>query len=80
MEIIAAVVGALLGLGASGISGYMRRDSEDSKAVIRLTAGVEHIAREVSMLRSELREDLGAVYPRLNTIEQRLAALEAHQH
>lgn len=77
IEVVAAVVGAVLGITATGISGFMRRDTEDSKAVVRLTAAVEHIAGEVSLLRKELREDLGAVYPRINSIEQRVAALEA---
>lgn len=66
-----------MGITASGVSGYMRRDSEDSKAVIRLTSAVEHIAGEVSLLRQEIKEDRQELYPRINRIEQRLAAMEA---
>ena len=77
IEVVAAVVGAVMGITASSVSGYMKRDSEDSKAVIRLTSAVEHIAGEVSLLRQEIKEDRQELYPRINRIEQRLAAMEA---
>ena len=77
VEVLAALVGAVLGIGASGVGGFMRRDEEAGKAVVRLTAAVEHIAGEVSMLRQEIKEDRQELYPRLNVIEQRLAKLEA---
>ena len=77
IEVMAALVGAVLGIGASSVGGFMRRDEEAGKAVVRLTAAVEHIAGEVSMLRQEIKEDRQELYPRLNVIEQRLAKLEA---
>lgn len=48
VEVLAAVIGAAVGIGASGIGNFMRKDDEASKAVIRLTLAVEHIAGEVS--------------------------------
>ena len=77
IEVLAALVGAIVGIGASGIGSFMRKDDEAARAVIRLTAGVEHIASEVSMLRQEIKDDRQELYPRLNAIEQRLAKLEA---
>jgi hypothetical protein len=77
IEVLAALIGAVVGIGASGVGTFMRKDEEASKAVIRLTAAVEHIAGEVSMLRQEIKEDRQELYPRLNGIEQRLATLEA---
>jgi len=77
VEVFAAVVGAVVGIGASGIGNFMRKDDEAARAVIRLTAAVEHIASEVSLLRAEVKEDRQELYPRLNVIEQRLAVLEA---
>lgn len=76
VEVLAAVIGAVVGIGASGVGSFMRKDEESSKAVIRLTAAVEHIASEVSLLRAEVKEDRQELYPRLNAIEQRLAVLE----
>jgi predicted nucleic acid-binding Zn-ribbon protein len=77
IEMMAAVIGAVIGIGASGIGSFIRRDDEASKAVVRLTAAVEHIAGEVSLLRQEIKDDRQELYPRLNAIEQRLAKLEA---
>ena len=76
VEIAAALVGAAVAIGASGIGNFIRRDDEASKAVVRLTAAVEHIAGEVSLLRTEIKDDRQELYPRLNAIEQRLAKLE----
>lgn len=77
IEVIAAVIGASVAVAASGIGGFMRRDDEASKAVVRLTSAVEHIADQVSLLRNEIKEDRQELFPRLNHIEQRLAKLEA---
>ena len=79
IELIAAAAGALIGITASGIGGFMRRDTEASMAVVRLTSAVEHIAGEVSLLRQEIKEDRQELYPRIGNIEQRLAKLEAKQ-
>jgi hypothetical protein len=76
VEIVAALAGAVLAIGAGGVGSFLRKDEEASKAVIRLTAAVEHIAGEVSLLRTEIKEDRQELYPRLNAIEQRLAVLE----
>lgn len=76
IEVVAALAGAVLAIGAGGIGSIMKKDEEASKAVIRLTAAVEHIAGEVSLLRTEIKEDRQELYPRLNAIEQRLTKLE----
>ena len=76
VEVVAALAGAVLAIGAGGVGSFMRKDEEASRAVVRLTAAVEHIAGEVSLLRSEIKEDRQELYPRLNAIEQRLAVLE----
>jgi hypothetical protein len=79
VEIIAAAIGAAVGVTASGIGGMLRRDNDAASAVVRLTAAVEHIAGEVSLMRGEMREDRTEVFGRLGKIEQRVATLEARQ-
>jgi hypothetical protein len=76
VEVLAAVIGAVVGIGASGIGNFMRKDDEAARAVIRLTVAVEHIAGEVSLLRQEIKDDRQELFPRLNSIEQRLTVLE----
>ena len=79
MELIAAVIGASLGIIAGGVSGFLRKDRSEAIAVVRLTAAVEHIASEVSLMREEIRQDRQELYPRINQIENRLTKLEAQQ-
>lgn len=77
VEVVAAVIGAAIGIAASGLGNFVKKDAESSMAVVRLTTAVEHIAGEVSLLRTEIKEDRQELYPRINAIEQRLASLEA---
>lgn len=74
---LAAALGAAMGIAAGGLGGMLRKDSDAAIAVVRLTTAVEHIAGEVSLLRTEIKEDARELYPRLNTIEQRLSTIEA---
>ena len=76
IEVIAAAVGASIGIMASGLGGIMKRDNEAGMAVVRLTTAVEHIAGEVSLLRNEIKGDRQELYPRMNSIEQRITVLE----
>jgi hypothetical protein len=57
----------------------MRRDTEAAISVVRLTAAVEHIASEVSLMREEIKQDRQELYPRINQIENRLTKLEAQK-
>ena len=47
--------------------------------MVRLTVAVEHIAGEVSLLRSEIKSDRQELYPRINAMEQRIAILESRE-
>jgi len=79
LELVAAALGAGIGIAASGVGGFVRKDQESAIAVIRLTAAVEHIAEQVSLMREEIKQDRQELYPRINQIEQRLTHLEARQ-
>lgn len=77
IELIAAAVGASIGIIASSVGGLLRRDRSEAIAVVRLTAAVEHIASEVSLMREEIKQDRQELYPRINQIENRLTKLES---
>jgi hypothetical protein len=47
--------------------------------VVRLTAAVEHIAEQVSLMREEIKQDRQELFPRINQIEQRLTKLESQK-
>lgn len=77
MEIIAAAVGALIGIASSSLGSLYKKDSQNSTTIARLTAAVEHIAGEISLMREEMRDDRAEMFGRLGHCEQRVAALEA---
>ncbi|MFN7883502.1 MAG: hypothetical protein ACK5PF_10895, partial [bacterium] len=72
-EFLIILAGWGLGVSPSSVQGLQRkerdasdRDREAALVVVRLTTTVEPIAKEVSLLRSELKEDRQILDPRLN--------------
>lgn len=77
IEVIAAIAGASISVAAMGAMGFSRRNDEAREAVIRLTAAVEHIATQLEMLHTDIKEDRKETFTRLNGVEQRVTMLEA---
>jgi len=77
IELIAAVAGASISVAAMGAMGFSRRNDEARDAVVRLTSAVEHIADQLSVLHTDIKEDRKETFTRLNTVEQRVSKLEA---
>jgi len=77
IELIAAVAGASISVAAMGAMGVSRRNDEARDAVVRLTSAVEHIATQLEVLGSDIKEDRKETFTRLNTVEQRVSKLEA---
>jgi hypothetical protein len=76
IEIIAAIAGASISVGAMGAMGFGKRNDEARDAVIRLTSAVEHIATQLEAMHSDIRDDRRETYTRLNSVEQRVSKLE----
>jgi hypothetical protein len=77
IEVIAAVVGASISIGAMGAIGMTKRNDEARDAVIRLTLAVEHIATQLEVMHVDIKESQKETYGRLNNVEQRVSKLEA---
>lgn len=77
VEVAAAVVGAAITVGAMGLGSGAKRAAEGRDAVIRLTAAVENVATRLETLHVDIKADRRETYTRLNSIEQRVAKLEA---
>jgi len=77
VEIIAAVAGASISVAAMGAMGYHSKRTDEARAVIRLTMAVEHIATQLEVLHSDIKEDRKETFGRLSTVEQRVSKLEA---
>jgi len=80
IEVIAAIAGASISVAAMGAMGFSRRNDEAREAVIRLTAAVEHIATQLEVLHTDIKEDRKETFTRLNGVEQRVTMLEARPH
>ena len=77
IEIIAAVAGASISVAAMTAATSGRRNEEARDAVVRLTSAVEHIASQLEVLHSDIKEDRKETFTRLSTVEQRVSKLEA---
>jgi hypothetical protein len=76
IEVIAAVAGASISVAAMGAMGFSRKSDEARDAVIRLTSAVEHIATQLEVLHSDIKQDRRETFGRLSTVEQRVSKLE----
>jgi hypothetical protein len=77
IEVLAAVAGAAITAAAMGLGGFTKRNDEARTAVIRLTTSVEHIAKQLEVIHTDMREANRETYTRLNSVEQRVSKLEA---
>jgi hypothetical protein len=78
IEILAAVTGASISVACMGFMGVGKRNDEARDAVIRLTASVEHIAEQLTVIHTDMRDANRETFTRLNSVEQRVSKLEAH--
>lgn len=70
------------GIGGGASRWVVARGVEDKKAniaIVKLSAGVEHIAAELTAIREDMRTDRRELFGRLGIAEQRIAKLEAHR-
>lgn len=77
VEILAAVAGASISVAAMAFTGITRRSNESRDAVLRLTMAVEAVASKMEELHIDFKSDRKEVFGRLNSMEQRIAKLEA---
>jgi hypothetical protein len=77
VEVVAAIAGASISVAAMGAMGFSRKSDEARDAVIRLTSAVEHIATQLEVLHTDIKEDRKEMFNRLNITEQRISKLEA---
>jgi hypothetical protein len=77
VEVVAAIAGASISVAAMGAMGFSRKSDEARDAVIRLTSAVEHIATQLEVLHTDIKDDRKETFQRLNTVEQRVTKLES---
>ena len=80
MELIAALVGATMGIAGMGIGSILKKGNADREAIVKLSMGIEHIGRELQAMRVDMKEDRQEIFGRLGNIEQRISSLEARNY
>ena len=79
MELIAAIVGTMVGVAGMGIGSVIKRENDGREAIVKLSMGVEQIGTELQAMREDMKEDRHEIYGRLGSIEQRISKLEARR-
>lgn len=77
VELIAAVVGASIGVAGLSASAFNKRNNESRDAVIRLTMAVESIAGKLEELHQDMKSDRKEIYSKLSNHDHRLTLLES---
>ena len=79
MELVAAIVGTMIGVAGMGIGSVIKRENDGREAIVKLSMGVDQIGKELQAMREDMKEDRHEIYGRLGSIEQRISKLEARR-
>jgi hypothetical protein len=80
IEIVAATVGAIIGIAGVTASGLSSRSRDNREEAVRLTVAVESIAERLDSLHLDMKADRSAIYKLLNEQGNRITALESRDH
>lgn len=79
IEVVAAIAGAAITVGAMGYGSASRRANEGREAVIRLTTAVENVALRLDEIHLDIKADRKETWQRINALEMRVTKIEASQ-
>jgi len=80
IEIVAAAVGAIIGIAGVTASGLSSRSRDNREEAIRLTVAVESIGERLDSLHQDMKAALAGIYKLLNEQGNRITALESREH
>jgi hypothetical protein len=80
IEIVAAAVGAIIGIAGVTVSGLSNRNRNNRDEAIRLTVAVESIGERLDSLHQDMKADRAGIYKLLNEQGNRITALESRGH
>jgi len=79
IEIVAAAVGAIIGIAGVTASGLSSRSRDNREEAIRLTVAVESIGERLDSLHQDMKVDRAGIYKLLNEQGNRITALESRK-
>jgi hypothetical protein len=80
IEVVAAVVGAVIGIAGVTASGLSSRSRDNREEAVRLTVAVESIGERLDSLHQDMKTDRAGIYKLLNEQGNRITALESREH
>jgi len=80
IEIVAAAVGAIIGIAGVTVSGLSSRNRNNRDEEIRRTCAVESIGERLDSLHQDMKADRAGIYKLLNEQGNRITALESREH
>lgn len=77
IEVLAALAGSALTVGAMGIGGAFNRSREGRDTVVRLTTAVESVAKRLDEIHVDMKADRQQTYSLFSDLDRRVTKLEA---
>lgn len=78
VEVVAAAVGASIGIAGLGIAGVNRQSQTGRESLVRLTSAVDNLATRMDVLHTDLRLRDQEIFARISELERCVARLEGH--
>jgi|TARA_B100000073_G_scaffold63831_1_gene47159 hypothetical protein len=78
VEVWAAAAGASITVAGLGVTGLRQQNQQGRDSLVRLTAAVDNLSRQLDVLHTDIRSVNQEVFARLGDLEQAVARLEGH--
>jgi outer membrane murein-binding lipoprotein Lpp len=79
IEVLAAIAGSALTIGAMGVGGALNRSQQSRDTVVRLTTAVENVAKRLDEIHVDMKADRQQTYSLFSDLDRRVTKLEAQQ-
>jgi|TARA_R100001509_G_scaffold85603_1_gene48738 hypothetical protein len=80
VEVWAAAAGASITVAGLGVTGLRQQNQQGRDSLVRLTAAVDNLSRQLDVLHTDIRSVNQEVFARLGDLEQAVARLEGHSN
>tara|TARA_R100000231_G_scaffold138875_1_gene118359 strand:- start:990 stop:1241 length:252 start_codon:yes stop_codon:yes gene_type:complete len=78
VEVWAAAAGASITVAGLGVTGLRQQNQQGRDSLVRLTAAVDGLSRQLDVLHTDIKSRDQEVFARLSDLEQAVARLEGH--
>jgi hypothetical protein len=78
VEVWAAVAGASITVAGVGVTGLNRQSQQGRDSLVRLTAAVDNLSKQLDVLHTDIKNKDVEVFARLSDLERSVARLEGH--